>query len=117
MRGDPGHLAQVVLHLLANANAASLDRPGSRVRVATRVEGGEAIVEVRDEGKGIPPEHLARIFEPFFTTKEVGKGTGLGLATVHGIVSQHAGFVDVDPGPGRGAGGPLSSRRRGAPRG
>jgi two-component system cell cycle sensor histidine kinase/response regulator CckA len=60
-------------------------------------------VEIADTGTGIAPEHLEHIFEPFFSTKEVGAGTGLGLSTVYGIVTQTGGFVQVDSVVGRGA--------------
>jgi len=103
VRGDPGHLGQVVLHLLSNANAACLGRPGARVQVATRADGEEALIEVRDEGKGIPPEHLERIFEPFFTTKELWSNVGLGLSVSYRIVSEHGGRIEVRSGVGEGS--------------
>jgi CheY-like chemotaxis protein len=103
------------MNLVLNARDAMPD--GGTIRIATaevEVELAEAVersvapgrfirLSIADSGPGIPPEVLSHVFEPFFTTKAEGKGTGLGLATVHGVASQHGGFVDVDPGLGRGA--------------
>ena len=60
------------------------------------------IVDVTDDGCGIPPEDLPRIFDPFFTTRPVGAGTGLGLSICHGIVADHGGRIEVESTPGRG---------------
>jgi two-component system, cell cycle sensor histidine kinase and response regulator CckA len=102
IEADASMLEQIVLNLAVNGRDA-MPR-GGKLIIAT--DAAEATVEnetknwvrlrVRDTGSGIPPEVRSRIFEPFFTTKEVGKGTGLGLATVFGIVKQHGGFIDVE---------------------
>jgi signal transduction histidine kinase len=108
VRGDVGMLEQVLLNLVVNARDAMprggrLDITTRRVVVdeesarhnPQRSPGASVCLSVSDTGCGIEPEHLPRIFEPFFTTKEAGKGTGLGLATVYGIVQQHRGWIEV----------------------
>jgi len=77
--------------------------PTPRIERADGVAAGTAVIEVRDTGTGIAPEHLHRIFDPFFTTKGVGAGTGLGLAMVQGTVERHGGSVQVRSVPGRGS--------------
>jgi signal transduction histidine kinase len=99
--GHPGQVAQVVVNLLMNAAQALPE--GGRIFLSTRMEGDEAVLEVRDTGLGMTPEVRARLFEPFFTTKPAGEGTGMGLSVVHGIVTAHGGHIQVDSVPGRGA--------------
>ncbi len=103
--GDPAQIQQVILNLAVNARDA-MPEGGTLTLAADPVvlDGGCACVRlsVRDTGCGIPEEHLPRIFEPFFTTKERGKGTGMGLAMVYGIVQNHGGSVQVSSRPGEG---------------
>jgi two-component system, cell cycle sensor histidine kinase and response regulator CckA len=112
---DSGMLDQVIMNLVVNARDAMPN--GGRITISTSAvrlekeqagEGGEwragdfLRLTVADTGCGMDGDTLKRIFDPFFTTKELGKGTGLGLATVHGIVAQHNGWVEVESTLGRG---------------
>ncbi len=104
VRADAGQLEQVLMNLVVNARDA-LPRGGAiaiKVEEVTRDRGRFVVFAVSDTGTGITPEVRARIFEPFFTTKPAGKGSGLGLAVVFGIVTQSHGFVEVDSAPGAG---------------
>jgi two-component system NtrC family sensor kinase len=98
------HLNQMFLNLLMNALQAieATGRQSGRIRLATRAADGEIIVEVTDDGTGIPPEVLPKIFDPFFTTKPIGKGTGLGLSIGHGIIAEHGGQIKVESAVGVG---------------
>jgi CheY-like chemotaxis protein len=113
--GDPTQLHQVLLNLAVNArdampNGGTLTFTASNLTLDDHYAGmtPEAkagtyvLLDVTDTGEGMPPEVRERIFEPFFTTKELGKGTGLGLATVHTIVKSHGGFLTVESAVGRG---------------
>jgi two-component system cell cycle sensor histidine kinase/response regulator CckA len=109
IQADEGMMEQVLMNLAVNARDA-MPKGGQLIIGTGRVvadaayaqrnpeaRAGEFIyVSVQDTGCGMPPEIKARIFEPFFTTKGVGKGTGLGLATVYGIVKQHQGWIEVE---------------------
>ena len=110
VRADPAQLEQVLLNLVVNARDAV--RPGGHILVETGLaeppspEGRptpHVRIAVRDDGAGMDEETRQHVFEPFFTTKADGKGTGLGLATVYGVVRQHGGTVAVQSAPGRGA--------------
>ncbi len=105
---DPGQVAQVVINLIVNGRDAMPD--GGRLVIETAdVPAGagplgspSVMLSVADEGVGMESAVLSRIFEPFFTTKEQGKGTGMGLSTVYGIVSQSGGHISAESVPGRG---------------
>jgi two-component system cell cycle sensor histidine kinase/response regulator CckA len=117
VRADRGQLETAVMNLAVNARDAVRAAGGGTVRIRTaRVTqdearalgypnpaGDQAMVEVSDDGPGIPAEVMDKIFDPFFTTKPVGEGTGLGLATVYGIVKQSDGWIAVSSRPGEGA--------------
>jgi PAS domain S-box-containing protein len=98
-------LGQVMLNLLVNSLQAiesTNHSDGGLIRVSSRNQNGEMLIEVADNGPGIPPEHLSKLFDPFFTTKPVGEGTGLGLSITHGIITGHGGRIEVDSRPGEG---------------
>lgn len=123
VRADKSQLETAVMNLAVNARDAMRShgthdggigtvsirtaRLGTAQAVAMGFPGappeGCALIEVADNGPGIPPEAMTKIFEPFFTTKPVGEGTGLGLATVYGIVKQADGWIHVETAPGQGA--------------
>jgi two-component system cell cycle sensor histidine kinase/response regulator CckA len=116
VQADLNQFEQVVVNLVVNARDAMTD--GGRITLRTRnvpaadcaafgekslIPADYVLVEVQDNGHGIPADVRDKIFEPFFTTKEVGKGTGLGLSMVYGIVKQTGGYVFCESEPGRGA--------------
>jgi two-component system NtrC family sensor kinase len=107
--GAPDQLTQVAMALLLNAADAvrtvveAEDSDPAGVTVRTRRTAGDAVLEIADDGPGIPAEVLPKIFEPFFTTKPPGEGTGLGLAICYGIVREHGGRLEVESPPGAGA--------------
>jgi two-component system, NtrC family, sensor kinase len=99
--GNTSELTQVFVHLLLNA-AQALPARGGLVTISTAQDHGQVVVRIADNGHGIPQDILARVFDPFFTTRPVGEGTGLGLAVCHGIITRHAGTIDIQSEPGGG---------------
>lgn len=114
---DPGQIQQVVMHLCTNAAQALEQQTGvieltlretetgraEQLRYHDLMPGKYVVLTVKDTGKGMPPEMLERIFDPFFTTREVGEGTGMGLAVLHGIIVSHDGVIDVSSEVGKGS--------------
>jgi two-component system cell cycle sensor histidine kinase/response regulator CckA len=115
VEADAGMMEQILLNLAVNARDAMPKGGQLGIRITVTDinddyvttqpdarKGSFVCISVSDTGTGISSENLSRIFEPFFTTKEIGKGTGLGLATVYGIVKQHQGWIQVDSHVGKG---------------
>jgi signal transduction histidine kinase len=103
---DGDQIAQVLINLLTNADQAiEAAGTGGTARVTARLDrpGGMVELRVADDGPGVPPAIRGRIFDPLFTTKAVGKGTGIGLAFCHRVVTAHGGRIRLEAGPGRGA--------------
>ncbi|WP_306549335.1 ATP-binding protein [Desulfobulbus sp.] len=98
----PDQIKQVLLNLLSNAMDACPPQ-GCEIDLTTRQEGEYVVLAIKDNGAGIKPDDMEHIFEPFFTTKSQVKGTGLGLAVVHGIIKEHQGMIDITSQPGQGA--------------
>lgn len=101
---DASQIQQVVMNLVMNGAEATRSHGTGHVCLSVRaLEGGRAVaLQVDDDGEGIPEELLGRVFDPFFSTKEEGKGVGLGLAVVYGIVEAHGGQIDVRSTVGKG---------------
>ncbi len=115
IEADSGMMEQIVFNLAVNARDAMPEGGTLSIRTSTEVVGRQeskrhpeaspgrfVLLSITDTGTGISPDDLPKIFEPFFSTKGVGKGSGLGLATVYGIVKQHDGWIEVSSAPGAG---------------
>jgi C4-dicarboxylate-specific signal transduction histidine kinase len=97
---------QVIVNLLQNSLDALKTKtfsPGEKptIWIEGRVENGQSILSVRDNGTGIEPNHLGKIFDPFFTTKDVGEGMGLGLSICYSIMQEYGGKISVKTEPGK----------------
>lgn len=99
-RGDPHYVVQVLVNLLINAAKAG----AKRIEISGRADGGAPVLQVSDDGPGLPPEAMGRLFEPFFTTSAASEGTGLGLALCHATMERFGGSIAAGAGlDGRGA--------------
>jgi len=111
IKGNPSQVHQILMNLCINAKDAILAGDGHELKISvpnTEIEqsfvtthpdatcGSYVLIDVSDDGSGIPEKIKNQMFDPFFTTKDIGKGTGLGLATVYGIIKNHGGFLYLD---------------------
>ena len=106
-----GKLTQVLLNLLLNANQAidkanqtSNEQKDGIIQINTHFDqnANQVVIEIKDNGYGVAPQHIEKIFDPFFTTKEIGTGTGLGLHISHSIITSHGGIITVNSAIGEG---------------
>ncbi len=117
VRGNPSQIHQILMNLCINAKDAILSADGHELKISVRncdidqafvdhhpdaICGSYVLIDVTDDGSGIPEDIKNQIFDPFFTTKGVGEGTGLGLATVYGIIKNHDGFLYLESEDGKG---------------
>ncbi|MFP3913050.1 MAG: sensor histidine kinase, partial [Desulfobacteraceae bacterium] len=102
LRISQTEIQQVLLNLINNALDA-MEKKGSRLNISSHQEEDHMVIEVADDGPGIPEANITRIFDPFFTTKPVGKGTGLGLAICYGIIKKMGGNIEVRSVLGKGS--------------
>ena len=93
MQGDPNQLQQVFVNIILNAIHAS--NAGGAIKVMVCQQGDKALIDIGDQGKGIPEKEISRVFNPFYSTKPEGQGTGLGLAVSYGIVNKHGGSITI----------------------
>jgi two-component system NtrC family sensor kinase len=99
---DFSQIQQVIMNLIINGSE-SMAEGGTLTIKSSHLPGNDFVaIEIADTGTGIPPEHLSKIFDPFFSTKEAGKGVGLGLSIVYGIINEHKGSVEVKSTKGKG---------------
>jgi len=103
VHAGPERIERVLSNLMLNAVQAMPNGGTITITASEQDENNMFCFQVQDTGTGIPEEHIAKIFDPFFTTKEIGKGSGLGLSIVYGIIEQHGGKISVSSEEGRGA--------------
>ena len=99
---DFSQIQQVLMNLIINGTEAMSNGGELNIKTYHKPDNEFVEIEVADTGAGIPDEHLSKIFDPFFSTKEAGKGVGLGLSIVYGIVNEHKGSIDVKSAEGKG---------------